>query len=353
MEGGRKVLPADTVEVAGRRTKETRKEKPKGDDRQVERRRKFISKEMWDDALDLVLTNLDLEKGTIMNGIVHAYSRCQRPVVHGLQRERFLGLGLLRAFTPLTLLTHLPYCTRPMAAEAARGVHRVAVKREQPARLLAACLRGSRTRARARARARRHLDSPYPLRTRQLEPRGSARCTRPYVKDEAVLDVLPARIIAHVTLRDRDRSFGLGSESFKSSMTFPRICMPETRGHYMDRCYGVGKWRTVKRDAQREEREDSGWRGPRQGAGERNGKQREREREGTSGNGSIESAAQRNAPPLLWSGSFAGAPPRPRASEREKENDGAGEGEMEKEGERKGLTEAEGRPTYIRRPIPT
>lgn len=35
----------------------------------------------------------------------------------------------------------------------------------------------------------------------------------------------------------------------------------------------VGKWRTVKRDAQREEREDSGWRGPRQGAGERNGKQ--------------------------------------------------------------------------------
>lgn len=50
MEGGRKVLPA--VEVAGRRTKETRKEKPKGDDRQVERRRKFISKEMWDDALE-------------------------------------------------------------------------------------------------------------------------------------------------------------------------------------------------------------------------------------------------------------------------------------------------------------
>ncbi|KYN05625.1 hypothetical protein ALC62_03418 [Cyphomyrmex costatus] len=86
---------------------------------------------------------------------------------------------------------------------------------------------------------------------------------------------------------------------------------------------GVGKWRTVKRDAQREKREDSGC------------------------------AAQRNAPPLLWSGSFAGAPPRPRASEREKENDGAGEGEMEKEGERKGLTEAEGRPTYIRRPIPT
>lgn len=32
--------------VAGRRTKETRKEKPKGDDRQVERRRKFISKQM-------------------------------------------------------------------------------------------------------------------------------------------------------------------------------------------------------------------------------------------------------------------------------------------------------------------
>lgn len=121
--------------------------------------------------------------------------------------------------------------------ETARGVHRVAVKREQPtprenqrpivviatlpslpslvpspvpscvhtrntqhahtghgthacrpARSLAGCLRGSRTRARARARARRHLDSPYPLRTRQLEPRGSARCTRPYVKDEVVLD---------------------------------------------------------------------------------------------------------------------------------------------------------------------
>ncbi|KYM78408.1 hypothetical protein ALC53_11063 [Atta colombica] len=58
----------------------------------------------------------------------------------------------------------------------------------RPARLLAVCLRGSRTRARARARTRRHLDSPYPLRTRQLEPRGSARCTRPYVKDEVVLD---------------------------------------------------------------------------------------------------------------------------------------------------------------------
>lgn len=115
----------------------------------------------------------------------------------------------------------------------------------------------------------------------------------------------------------------------------------------------VGKWRTVKRDAQREEREDSGWRGPWQGAEERNGKQRERERGGTSGNGSIESAAQRNAPPLLWSGSFAGAPPRPRASEREKENDSVREGETEKEGERKELTEAEGRSTYIRRPIPT
>lgn len=38
----------------------------------------------------------------------------------------------------------------------------------------------------------------------------------------------------------------------------------------------VGKWRTVKRDAQREEREDSGWRGPRQGAGERNGGKRKR-----------------------------------------------------------------------------
>ncbi|EFN60511.1 hypothetical protein EAG_12470 [Camponotus floridanus] len=75
------------MEVAGRRTKETRKEKPKGDDRQVERRRKFISKEMWDDA----------------------------PDVSGSLRERFLGLGLPRAFTPLTLLTHLPYCTRPMA----------------------------------------------------------------------------------------------------------------------------------------------------------------------------------------------------------------------------------------------
>lgn len=44
-----------------------------------------------------------------------ALTQCQRPVVHGSQRERFLGLGLPRAFTPLTLLTHLPYCTRPMA----------------------------------------------------------------------------------------------------------------------------------------------------------------------------------------------------------------------------------------------
>lgn len=92
----------------------------------------------------------------------------------------------------------------------------------------------------------------------------------------------------------------------------------------------VGKWRTVERDAQREEREDSGWRGPWQGAEERNGKQRERERGGSSGNGSIESAAQRNAPPLLWSGSFAGAPPRPRASEREKDNDSVREGETER-----------------------
>lgn len=46
------------------------------------------------------------------------------------------------------------------------------------------------------------------------------------------------------------------------------------------------------------------------GGSERKG---DRQREETSGNGSIESAAQRNAPPLLWSGSFAGAPPRPRA----------------------------------------
>jgi len=115
----------------------------------------------------------------------------------------------------------------------------------------------------------------------------------------------------------------------------------------VDRVDGVGKWRMMKRDSQREEREDSGWRGRER---EREMGNRKREREGISGNGSIESAAQRNAPPLLWSGSFAGAPPR--ASEREKENDGAREGEMEKEGERKGLTEAEGRPTYIRRPIP-
>lgn len=97
----------------------------------------------------LILTNSNLEKDTIPNGIAHAYWRvreskcvctrmrvyapcvhdlyaftsrdfaltqCQRPVVHGSQRERFLGLGLPRAFTPLTLLTHLPYCTRPMAA---------------------------------------------------------------------------------------------------------------------------------------------------------------------------------------------------------------------------------------------
>ncbi|KOC70697.1 hypothetical protein WH47_06737, partial [Habropoda laboriosa] len=39
---------------------------------------------------------------------------------------------------------------------------------------------------------------------------------------------------------------------------------------------------------------------------------KETRKEKTSGNGSIESAAQRNAPPLLWSGSFAaGTPPRP------------------------------------------
>lgn len=55
----------------------------------------------------------------------------------------------------------------------------------------------------------------------------------------------------------------------------------------------------------------------------------------------------------LWSGSFAGAPPRPRASEREKENESVREGDMKREVERKVLTEAEGRPTYIRRPIPT
>jgi len=30
--------------------------------------------------------------------------------------ERFLGLGLLRSFNPLTLLTHLLYCMRPTAA---------------------------------------------------------------------------------------------------------------------------------------------------------------------------------------------------------------------------------------------
>jgi len=48
--------------------------------------------------------------------------------------------------------------------------------------------------------ARRHLDSPYPLRTRQLEPRGSPQCTRPYVKDEAVLLRLPTR-----TGRERER----------------------------------------------------------------------------------------------------------------------------------------------------
>lgn len=55
----------------------------------------------------------------------------------------------------------------------------------------------------------------------------------------------------------------------------------------------------------------------------------------------------------LWSGSFAGAPPRPRASEREKENESAREGKTVREAERKVPTEAEGRPTYIRRPIPT
>jgi len=84
--------------------------------------------------------------------------------------------------------------------------------------------------------------------------------------------------------------------------------------------------------------------------------QRKRERGGgggTSGNGSIESAAQRNAPPLLWSGSFAGAPPRPRASEREKENDGAREGEMEKEREREKGTDGSGRETDVYPPTNT
>jgi len=98
------------------------------------------------------------------------------------------------------------------------------------------------------------------------------------------------------------------------------------------------------------------------------------EREGIAGNGSIESAAQRNAPPLLWSGSFAGAPPRSRATEQEREREGRRkrergactrereregkrenerEGDTEKGEERKVPTDAEGRPTYIRRPIPT
>lgn len=59
-----------------------------------------------------------------------------------------------------------------------------------------------------------------------------------------------------------------------------------------------------------------------------------RGRERTSGNGSIESAAQRNAPPLLWSGSFAGTHHRVRVrqKEREREKDGErGEREMVKE----------------------
>lgn len=50
--GGQEGVAGGHGGVAGRRTKETRKEKPKGDDRQVERRRKFISKEMWDDVLE-------------------------------------------------------------------------------------------------------------------------------------------------------------------------------------------------------------------------------------------------------------------------------------------------------------
>lgn len=50
-----------------------------------------------------------------------------------------------------------------------------------------------------------------------------------------------------------------------------------------------------------------------------------RGRERTSGNGSIESAAQRNAPPLLWSGSFAGTHHRVRVRQKEREREKDGE----------------------------
>lgn len=76
---------------------------------------------------------------------------------------------------------------RPDEYTRTQHAHVKAYTRDTHARPLTACLHRSHTRARARARARRHLDSPYPLHTRQLEPRGSARYTRPYVKDEAVL----------------------------------------------------------------------------------------------------------------------------------------------------------------------
>lgn len=67
--------------------------------------------------------------------------------------------------------------------------------------------------------------------------------------------------------------------------------------------------------------------------------------EGTAGNGSIESAAQRNAPPLLWSGSFAGAPPRLRAREQERERErerGTGRAARSRERERDKEREREG-----------
>lgn len=101
----------------------------------------------------------------------------------------------------------------------------------------------------------------------------------------------------------------------------------------------------MKRDVQREEREDSGWRGPRRGREKWGGTQGEREREGTSGNGSIESAAQRNAPPLalvwqLCGRTTASACVRKRERERRRGRGRDKEKEREREkgtdGKRKG-----------------
>lgn len=116
----------------------------------------------------------------------------------------------------------------------------------------------------------------------------------------------------------------------------------------------VGKWRTVKRDVLREEREDSGWREDRgKRAGEREMGNRERERGNLWQRVDRKRSAEKcTTSALVWQlcgRTTASACVRKRERERRR----AGEGETEKEGERKGLTEAEGRPTYIRRPIPT